>query len=62
MLMTPKQLRDTESHYWSMFGDDLSPETKETLEGIDTIYELDEIADELSAGEFDCAEAILEDR
>lgn len=57
--MTPQQIRKTENHYWSMFGDDLSPETLEALEGIDSAGELEEIREELSAGEFDAAEAIL---
>ena len=57
--MTPKQLRDTESHYWTMFGDDLDPQTSDELEGCDTIEELEELRDQLSSGEFDAAEAIL---
>lgn len=57
--MTPKQLRDTENHYCDMFAMDISAEDKDLLEGVDTTDELDAIEDDISAGLFDAAEAIL---
>ncbi len=57
--MTPQQLRDTENHYCDMFAMDISDEDKDLLEGIDTADELDGIEDQISAGLFDAAEAIL---
>ncbi len=57
--MTPRQLRETENHYYDMFAMDISTEDKELLEAVDTTYELDAIEDDISAGLFDAAEAIL---
>jgi hypothetical protein len=60
--MTVGKLNQINEHYYSMFGDHLSQTTLQMLSGIDTVEELDEIQDELSAGEYDAAEAIIENR
>lgn len=60
--MTPKQLRDTATHYLTMFCTPMDSQTLEELETCDNLDELEELRSGLSAGEFDAAEAILENR
>jgi len=60
--MNTKQLHDTNEHYASCFGTGMDQRSLQLLSGIDTVDELDEIENELSAGEYDCAEAIIEGR
>lgn len=57
--MTPKQLHDTKEHYLDMFAMDLDSESEALLAGVDSVDELEEHREELSAGAFDAAEAIL---
>jgi hypothetical protein len=60
--MNTRQLHKTNEHYASQFGNGMDQRSLQLLSGIDTVDELDEIENELSAGEYDCAEAILENR
>ncbi len=60
--MTPTQLREANETYLMMFGNDIDKETKQILKGVDTLEELEEIEDEISAGTYDCAEAAIEGR
>jgi len=60
--MTPTQLKATNEHYLSMFGDELDRETLQMLANVDSLEDLEAIEEELSAGTYDCAEAIIEGR
>ena len=60
--MTPKQLREANEMYLDMFGSDIDSETKQILEGVDSLEDLEAIEDEISLGTYDCAEAAIEGR
>ena len=57
--MTPKQLHDTREHYLDMFAMDLDADSEAIIASVDSVEDLEEHREELSAGAFDAAEAIL---
>lgn len=60
--MTRTQIAQANNHYWDLFGDHFEQWVIDLLAPVQTVEDLYEIEDQLSAGQFDCAEAILEDR
>lgn len=60
--MNWKQLHAFNEHYLDTFGVEPDIATVDRMRSIKTVEQLDEIQDKLSAGEYDCAEAILENR
>lgn len=60
--MNTRQLHKTNEHYADLFGNGMDQRSLQLLSGIDTVDELEELREELSDGEYDCAEAILENR
>lgn len=60
--MTPSQLKQANENYLDMFADDISPDSLAKLETCDSLEELEELEDELSSGEYDCAEYVLAGR
>jgi hypothetical protein len=57
--MTPTQLRDTKTHYLTMFCTDMDPATVAILRRVRDVDQLDRHQEDISAGEYDAAEAIL---
>ena len=57
--MNARQMNDVCNHYCDMFGDSISAEAEDILREISDVNDLETYRDTLSAGEFDCAEAIL---
>jgi len=60
--MTPKQINAANLIYNKNFADEIDPVTLMLMESIESLDDLDQQAPVISAGEYDCIEAILENR